>query len=399
MSARLHDIDEEQPLLVAASEQTPRSYDTSATTSNDNNNNPPNDNALVVQINDDVLQIKHENDATISSKTLFTKGHVLLFVVAILYGTLNVCLRGIYALPNPPSASALSTTRGWLAVLCFAPLLIGQNNNNNLRKTSSSSITKTTTDHSTLQLWRVAAELALWNFGAQALINVGLLYIESARASFLTQLSVVMTPCLAALCGHSVERNVWFACAFALAGLVIMSKRHVDGIDHGDLGHGQAELQQGISTAAFSLGLGDVLCLCGALSWSTYLFRLSAVGHLYDEIHLQAIKTFLLAVLYSIWCGVEAMVLHGESQWIGWTNLTAWALLFYSALGPGTVADVLQQQGQSHVTATVANIILSLEPVFTALFGRILLGELTTGVEKLGGCLILTAAVVATLKR
>jgi drug/metabolite transporter (DMT)-like permease len=93
------------------------------------------------------------------------------------------------------------------------------------------------------------------------------------------------------------------------------------------------------------------------------------------------------------------MVRHGDSQWIGWTNLTAWALLFYSALGPGTVADVLQQQGQSRVTATVANIILSLEPVFTALFGRILLGELTTGVEKMGGCLILTAAVVATLKK
>jgi hypothetical protein len=34
-----------------------------------------------------------------------------------------------------------------------------------------------------------------------------------------------------------------------------------------------------------------------------------------------------------------------------------------SALGPGCIADVLQQQGQSTVTATVANILLSLEPV------------------------------------
>lgn len=392
MPPRLYAVDEEQPLLVAAAtaaagEQLPMmpSYETVDTIQH-----PPAN-----------AEAKYEDDInSSSSKTLFSKGHVLLFIVAILYGTLNVCLRGIYALPSPPSASALSTIRGWLAVLCFAPLVLGRKKGSgSIAKTTTTGTTTSTNNQSTLQLWRVAAELALWNFGAQALINVGLLYIESARASFLTQLSVVMTPCLAALCGHSVERNVWFACAFALAGLVIMSKRHVDGIDHGDHGHGQAELQQDISTAAFALGLGDVLCLCGALSWSTYLFRLSAVGHLYDEIQLQAIKTLLLAVLYSIWCGVEATVRHGESLWVGWTSLAAWGLLFYSALGPGTVADVLQQQGQSHVTATVANIILSLEPVFTALFGRILLGELTTGMEKVGGCLILTAAVVATLKK
>jgi drug/metabolite transporter (DMT)-like permease len=410
---RVHDIDEEQPLLLVApreQQQTRNYYDGNITSATASIHNTAEDDALVpVVVNDDdddvLLKVKSEENNDSKRVVFFSKGHVLLFIVAILYGTLNVCLRGIYALPNPPSASALSTIRGWLAVLCFAPFLLSQKRQSSSSTTKNTTTATTTTTTTTFQLWRVAAELALWNFGAQGLTNVGLMYIESARASFFMQLSVVMTPCLAALVGHKVERNVWFACAFALAGLVIMSKKHIDGGGGGgDMDHQHdayvGDGDGGISTApAFALGLGDVLCLCGALSWSTYLFRLSAVGHLYDEVHLQAIKTFVLAVLYSIWCSVEAVIRHGESQWLGWTSITAWALLFYSALGPGTVADVLQQQGQSHVTATVANIILSLEPVFTALFGRMLLGELTTGMEKVGGCLILTAAVVATLKQ
>ena len=51
-------------------------------------------------------------------------GRGLLCVVAFLYGTLNVALRFVYELNYPPSASALSTTRGWLAVFCFVPLII-----------------------------------------------------------------------------------------------------------------------------------------------------------------------------------------------------------------------------------------------------------------------------------
>ena len=51
-------------------------------------------------------------------------GRGLLCIVAFLYGTLNVALRFVYELNYPPSASALSTTRGWLAVFCFVPLII-----------------------------------------------------------------------------------------------------------------------------------------------------------------------------------------------------------------------------------------------------------------------------------
>jgi drug/metabolite transporter (DMT)-like permease len=71
--------------------------------------------------------------------------------------------------------------------------------------------------------------------------------------------------------------------------------------------------------------------------------------------------------------------------------------LLYSAMGPGVVADVIQTQGQSKVSsASEANVILSMEPVFAAVCAFFILGEVTTLPETVGGGLILLAALVAT---
>jgi hypothetical protein len=51
------------------------------------------------------------------------QGRVILLVVAFLYGTLNVTLRGIYAMEGAPVASVLSLVRQILSVLAFVPLL------------------------------------------------------------------------------------------------------------------------------------------------------------------------------------------------------------------------------------------------------------------------------------
>ena len=99
-------------------------------------------------------------------------------------------------------------------------------------------------------VWRSALELAFWNFGAQVrkekrlveaifttfvfsfgianylslfsmanyekqqyfiqgLINAGLLHTSAARASFLSQTSVVMTPLLSAFGGERIPTSVW----------------------------------------------------------------------------------------------------------------------------------------------------------------------------------------------
>ena len=143
------------------------------------------------------------------------------------------------------------------------------------------------------------------------------------------------------------------------------------------------------------ISVGDFIVLAGALCWSLYVFRLSSIGDLYDEINMQAAKTLILALLYSVWY-FAASYWSDTNLWPGWHSMAAWGVIFYSALGPGTLADVIQQKGQAVIGASEANIVLSMEPVFTALLGRLILGESTSLQEKIGGSLIILAALVAT---
>ena len=251
---------------------------------------------------------------------------------------------------------------------------------------------------------RSGLELAVWGFLAQGLLNVGLVSTGSARASFLTQTSVLFTPLISTSIGkQSVSKNVWLACSVALVGLVVLT-----------MGAGAGA--GGAAATAFSVSLskGDLFVLGGALSWSMYLFRISFLGPKHPALVLQGVKTGLMAVLYSIWWMVTTSmnsggggllsVLKGFSvssmssaipSWMasGWV---VWIALFFSAIGPGTIADVLQQKGQKSVTPSEANILLSAEPVFATLFAVLLLGETSSLLEMIGGALILVAAVVAS---
>jgi drug/metabolite transporter (DMT)-like permease len=328
--------------------------------------------------------------------TSVTKGRLLLGLVAILYGSLNVLLRFVYDVPDvPPTAAALSATRGWLAFLCFLPpLLLDQRNskpqNDNAKKTDSKQ------KGDIFPLFFSGLELATWGFLAQGLLNVGLVSTGSARASFLTQTSVLFTPLISTLIGkQSVSKNVWLACLVALAGLVVLTMGAGGGV------------AAGASAFALSLSRGDLFVVGGALSWSMYLFRISYLGPKHPELVLQGLKTGLMAIIYSIWwMATTAMNLPSGGggglsflsipSWMT-SSYIVWIALFFSAIGPGMIADVLQQKAQKDVSPSEANILLSAEPVFATIFAVLLLGENSSLLEMIGGALILIAAVVASV--
>jgi len=318
------------------------------------------------------------------------RGRLLLVFVSFLFGTLNVALRKVYDLPGAPQASALSFARGALAAVCFLPaMLVPQ---------PASAPAQGDAGPSRRRFLTVAFELAFWNFCSQALVNVGLMYTDAARASFFLQLSVVITPLISLCCGARVKSHVWTGCAAALTGLLVLSFG-------GDAGGAAAASGSLLKTVLSSLHLsgGDLLCLGGAVSWSFLIFRLGRIAGSFPEVPLQGTKTAFLALLYGSWFATSATMAYSTggsaavaALWPGWRSTTAWLLLFYTAIGPGAIADVLQQVGQSAVSAAEANVILCAEPVFTAICSRIFLGEVTTPKDKLGGGLILLAALIAS---
>jgi len=170
-------------------------------------------------------------------------------------------------------------------------------------------------------------------------------------------------------------------------------------------------------TLTLLLSSGDLFCIGGALSWSIYLFRISILGPKHpNEIQLQGLKTGLVAVFYSIWWFISSVMNTGVGTGVGgitgiggtisslfsslpsWmtSSYIVWIALFFSAIGPGTIADIVQQKAQKVVSASEANVILSGEPVFATLFAVYLFGEKTSILELIGGSLILCAALIAT---
>ena len=197
------------------------------------------------------------------------------------------------------------------------------------------------------------------------------------------------------MAGETIHSSIWGGCALALVGLFLISTSSVDNSAVID-----TIVDSGMSTTS-SFNQGDAMILLGALSWSFYIFRTSQIAKKYSELDLQFTKTVFLAVMYGGWFLLTAAsaLKSGETLlglWSGFQSIPVWILLAYSAVGPGAIADLLQQQGQKEVTASESNIILCTESIFAAVCAFTLLGEVSSTKEVIGGLFIVVAAIFAS---
>lgn len=379
------------------------------------------------------ITTKTKTNRSNNKNRLLFRGRIILFILAIVYGSLNVSMRLVFGRPDPPTASTASVIQGWFAVLSFLPLLKWQNyglllvytndnnNNSNNNNNNNNQNNNKRTKQQKQQFWWFALELALFTFATQALINISLVATPGARASFLVQMSVVFTPIVSAvLFGNKINRQVWIACFVALVGLFVLSYSSSSSSSSYTASSSADDTRNDNdnnynSLIALSLTWGDWCCLAAALLWSCYICRLSAWGDNFDEITLQFCKNLIMAVLYTLWMLVSFFCQQyaylssspssstnddsGTSLWKGWRDPVGWLILFYTALGPCTIADICQQKAQASVPAAETNVILSLEPVFTTILGLLILGESPSLQELGGGLLIMIASILASCRR
>ena len=127
----------------------------------------------------------------------------------------------------------------------------------------------------------------------------------------------------------------------------------------------------------------------------------------FNSIDLTAVKKITLGAISFGWfllsahastSDVPASGLGGQLGELGITGRTAasYALVTFSALGPGAGATFLQTRGQSKVPATAAQVIYSLTPIWGAVFAQILLGDEGLGpLSWAGGAGVLAASLLA----
>jgi len=200
--------------------------------------------------------------------------------------------------------------------------------------------------------------------------SFGLTMTTVAKTGFITGLYAVFTPLIAAfILKKHVTRFQWFCVALALAGLALLSFNGV-GLGHHEL-------------------LGESLVLVSALVFAAHIIALSEWS--------SSLDTYTLTILQMAMVTVVCFIASLKSGFHMPPDAGVWRALIYTGIFASAFAFIVQTWTQSFMPATTIGIILTMEYIFAAFFGIIVLHEKVTIRLILGGSLVI-AAMLAIVK-
>ncbi|WP_289018466.1 DMT family transporter [uncultured Ornithinimicrobium sp.] len=202
-------------------------------------------------------------------------------------------------------------------------------------------------------------------FSAAGLQQVGIATTTAGKAGFITGLYIVLVPVLGLALGHRAGVPVWLGLGLAVPGLWLLSM-----------------------TEDLTIATGDLLVLAGALFWALHILVIDHFVRTVDALKLSAAQFAACALLSA----GTALVVE-ERPFAGFAP-ALWAVLYGGLFAVG-VAYTLQVVAQQQAKPSHAALILSLEAVFGALGGWLLLGEVMSGRMLLGAALLMTGILVS----
>lgn len=215
------------------------------------------------------------------------------------------------------------------------------------------------------RLWRSGTLCGSALFVASGLQQVGLIYTSAGKAGFITAMYIVLVPVLGLFLRKKPPLTAWLSVLLSTVGLYLLS-----------------------CVGVTEINIGDILLMLCALAFSVQITLIDRLSGSLDGLRLNCVQALVCALLSAM-----AMFLTEDPNW---TNiLDCWLPLSYAGILSMGVAYSLQIVGQRNMEPTTASLIMSLESVFAALFGWLLLHETMSNWE-IAGCILVFLAVIFT---
>lgn len=201
---------------------------------------------------------------------------------------------------------------------------------------------------------------------AQILQTAGLAHTPASVSGFITGMYVVSTPVFAALLlKQRIGPATWGAVGLAMAGLGVLT------------------------LSGFSIGYGEAITFLAALLYALHIVGLGAWSNAREAMGMTIIQLIVITLVCLVATIPDGVVLPSTTQ--------DWLAVVYMAVFAGALALAGQTWAQAHLPPTRSAIIMSMEPVFAAVFAVLLGGESLTSRMLLGGAMVLTAMLVVEL--
>ena len=216
-------------------------------------------------------------------------------------------------------------------------------------------------------LWKAGLACGAVLFVASSLLQIGIIYTTAGKAGFITSTQLLLVPILGIFLGKRPSFLVWFCVCIAFVGMYLISCAGVEQIN-----------------------IGDILLLIGAFGFAVQIILIDRLTAGLDGLRANVIQTLVCGVLAAI-----AMFLTEEPKF---DNLLAcWPSVAYAGILSTGVGYSLQILGQKHVDPTPASLLMSLESVFAALSGWLILKERMSFNEALGCALVFGAVILSQI--
>ncbi|WP_027634686.1 DMT family transporter [Clostridium hydrogeniformans] len=215
---------------------------------------------------------------------------------------------------------------------------------------------------------RYSLVLSLVLFGVFISMTLGLKYTSVSSAGFLISLSVVLVPIISFIfLKERLRKKVIISIIFALIGITLLT------------------LNENLS-----INRGDILCIVCAILFAVHIVLTGEFVKKVNSVTLSVLQLGLVGIFSSIFS------LFTESFKLPNTPLS-WIVVLGLSILCTALGYIVQGAAQKYISPTHTGLILSLEPVFSALFAYIFLGEFLTLKGYIGAIILLLSVLIAAL--